>query len=457
MNIIIVGAGKVGTHIASVLSKEGYNVIVIDKDRLKLQHVSAAHDLATIHGDGSNWQLLDDLKDFSPDMILALTDHDEVNLVICSLAKNLGYPRVVAKVRKRFYLPPTPIDLNRTFYIDHLLNPDLLAAEDLFKAIMNPILEGYETFADGTVQMKTLFLPPIWRKSEIPLKDLKLPNGVVVGLIRRIEESQKKPSGENYKKIIFPHGQDYLAPHDEVTFIGERDAITNIEKFCGLHSKKIASVVIVGSSIPAILLAKLLIKQNVYVRIIEKDLPKCRELTEEIPEANVILHDGSDFDFLRGERLVQADVLVACTGSDEKNHLIALLAKELNCPRVMSLIADTQQGLIIEKLGLAHSVSPLKVTSDRILPIVRGDVIHSMTSLYDDEVEILEIAVSKQCQFIGKQLAEVGPKFPPDFLLAAIRNKGRVLIANGKRVVTPGDTLIAITHKRHLPYLKKIF
>ena len=195
MNIVIVGAGDIGRYIAAMLSKEKHNVILVDKNSKILEEVAFSLDVATRHGSGTDWQLLDDLMELSPHLLIALTNNDEANLVTCSIAKNLGYPRTVARVRDNKYLNRTRLDFGRIFDIDYFLGPELLVANDILKYLISPGSIMVENFAHGAVQMRTFAVPAKWRKYDRPLSKLHLPPGMMVGLIRR-----DIPPGPIFKK-----------------------------------------------------------------------------------------------------------------------------------------------------------------------------------------------------------------------------------------------------------------
>lgn len=254
MNIVIVGAGGVGRYVAAMLAKEEHNVIMIDLDLKKLEKASWNIDVATRQGSGTDWQLLDDLLDLQPQFLIALTDVDETNLVACAIAKHLGYPRTIARIRDNRFLNRTRLDFANIFEVDYFIGPEILVANDILKYMISPGSLAVENFAHGAVQLRTLSIPDKWKKHSIPLSQLDFQKGVIVGLISR--------EVDGVKQVIFPHGEDVILPGDEVTFIGETGVITEIHQYIGAPTKKIKSVVIVGGSMTGFNLAKLLEKKR---------------------------------------------------------------------------------------------------------------------------------------------------------------------------------------------------
>lgn len=454
MNIVIVGAGGIGRYIASVLSKEQLNVILIDPDPKKLEKASWNIDVATRLGSGIDWQLMDDLLDLSPDFLIALTESDETNLVACAIAKHLGYPRTIARVGDNRFLNRTRLDFSHIFEVDYFIGPELLVANDILKYMVSPGSLAVENFAHGAVQMRTLAVPKKWRKSDVPLMDLNLPKEIILGLIRREEIGE---GGKVNKKVIFPHGNDFILPGDEVTFIGETETISELHHFFGVKQKGIRSVVIIGGSLIALNLAKMLEARNIGVRIIEKEYDRCKFLAEQLPNSTIINHDGTDIDFLNSEKIGTAEVFVACTSSDEVNLVAALLGKEIGCDDVVATLSNTSYTPLASQMGINHAVSPRISAADHILSQILSGTVTSLISFYDNQAEIMEINVSMDSKVVGIPLSELGPLLPKDFLIAMIQNRGRIMVANGNRIISPGDTVIVLTSPKHVPELEKIF
>lgn len=457
MNIVIIGAGELGTYIAMLLSKEEHNITLIDNSPEKVESISQGLDVAVRLGEGTDWQLLDELFELFPDLLIAVTDNDETNLVACTIAKNLGYPHTIARVHNEVYLNRTRLDFGRIFDVDYFIGPELLVANEVLKYLMSPGSLLVENFAHGAVQLRTIKIPEKWRKAGQTLGEVSLPRGVMIGLIER-ESSEKKggiPTGK--REVIFPHGSDQLFPLDEVTFIGETNAINEIHHYFGISLKSIKSVVILGGTAVAIHLAKLLESQEITVTIIEKDYQTCCHLSSILPHCIIIHHDGTDIDFLRSEKISAHDIFVACTNSDEMNLMSAILAKEVGCETAVVSLNNASYGPFALQLGINHTVSPRICAANHILSQILSGTVRSLVSLYDNQAEIIEINVSPNSSIVGIPLSELGPLLPGDFLIAMIQNRGRIMVANGNRIISAGDSVIVITTPKHAQELEKIF
>lgn len=450
MNIVIVGVGDVGLYIATLLSKQKHNVVLIDKNKAKLEERTWQMDVAIQQGSGTDWQLLDRLLEIKPDLFLALTDQDEVNLVACTMAKHLGYGKTIARIKGGHFLNRTRLDFSRLFNVDYFIAPELLVAYDLYKYIVSPGSLAFENFAHGEVQMRTLQIPSNWKYSHKTLSEIRLPRGIIIGLIYR-RQSDEEPV------LIFPHGSDHIFPGDEVTLIGERQQMSEIHRFFGIESKKGERVFIVGGSLVGINLAKILLEHQIQVSLIDKDPGNCLELAKEFPQCKVIQQDGTNLDFLMSERIQPSDYFIMCTGNDELNVVGALLAKEAGCENVAIILSDNPFLSLVHHLGIVHVVSPKLAVANQVIALATSKAITSLVSLYENEAEILEIKVSLHSQIVGIPLADIGPRLPKDFLIAMIQNRGCISIAKGNSVICPGDTIIVICNPKYFQELENIF
>lgn len=461
MNIVIIGAGDIGIHLANLFSQLDYGIVLVDHDGQKLEKASRDLDVATRLGSGTDWELLEDLLEFSPDLLIALTNDDEANLVACTIAKNLGYRQTIARVRDNRYFKQTRLSFERLFSVDHLIGPEKLTADAIAKMILIPGSIATENFAHGAIQMRTLRVPEGWRKQTITLAErekMELPKELMIGLIKRKHYKETKGKLKLLKEeVIFPHGDTRLLPADEVTFIGEAQGIAQLNRFFGSRPQTPQSVVIIGGSLIGINLALQLEQQNIRVRILDSDFNKCVLLSEKLPYSTVIHRSGTDYRFLQSEKVGEADVFVSCTRNDEVNFLAGAIAHDLGCRQIISSLSDTSYLPLVEKLGISLAASPRIHAANRILSIAREKTIASMVSMYSNQAEIMEVKVSPQSKIAGIPIHRIGPKLPSDFLIVMIQSRGRVFIADGSRVLSPGDTVVVISSPKHIEEIKKLF
>lgn len=449
MNIVIIGAGTLARYVAAFLSKEQHNVIVLDQDLKKLEAIRTSMDVGIRHGSGTDWQLLDDLLEISPDFLIALTNNDEINLSSCAIAKQLGYKKTMARVQDNRFLNRSRLDFGQIFYIDAFISPELLVAQDILLQLTAPHALGAHNYAHGAVQLRKFILLNSFKQANIPLKELSLPDGVVICLIVRQNGRQQQ--------FIFPHGEEVLRVGDEVTCIGLTESMEMIMAFFGIVQEPVRSVVIVGGTLTSLNLSRELERKEIQVRLIEKDYERCVMFAETLDDTTIIHHDGTDIDFYYSEKISASQAFIAMTKNDATNVLVALLAKEVGCEQVIAQVSNTKLAPILKKYGVHHTISPLITIGDEIISRVLSDSLTAMTSLYENQAEVLEITVSDNAKVTGIPISDLGELLPDDFLIAVIQNRGRVMIAVGSRIISPGDTVIAITHPRHIETLKTIF
>lgn len=456
MNIVILGAGDIGAYLATVLSEEQHNVTLIDKNPRLLEKISQTTDIATLCGYGTRWKMLDSLIESEPDLFIAMTGDDETNLVTCAIAKNLGYPRTVARIKELGFLARSRLDFGRLFYVDHFIGAEILAANDILKSIINPEDLAIENFAHGSIQMRTIVVSEKWQQINIPLNSLSFPDEMIIGLIKRKKTDPKNPE-KITEEIIFPHGTDHIRPGDEVTVLGETKFMQEIHNFFKIEQKKPKSVIIVGGTPVGVRLAHILELRNVHVKIIEQDENQCKEIADLLPKSTVINENGKNIPFLQSEQIQNVDALVACTNSDEENFLISTIAKYVGCKKAISLLSDINLVPILKSHDIQYSVSERVNIANRILAILHQEKIISIASLYDNRAKVLEIKVSEDCELIGIPLSELSSRLPKNLIISAIENRGRIMIGKGNRIISPGDTLIINTSPDLLPQLQNIF
>jgi trk system potassium uptake protein TrkA len=445
MNIVILGAGKIGSYLATVLSREEHNVIVIDQNPKPLEKISRSADVATRVGSGTDWQVLEEFVDQQPQLFIAVSSDDETNLIACAIAKNLGYPKTVARIRDSNYLNQSRLDFGRLFFVDHFIGMELIVAHDILRWILHPGTMTIENFAHGAVQLRTVTIPPDWKGVNQKISELDFHKNLLVGLIR----------GEG-KRLIFPRGSDKILAGDEVTLIGDTKLMSEeLPSLFGVLQKKPQSVVIAGGSSVAIHLARILQEQKISVKIIEPDEQRCYQLAEALPKATILNQDFTDLNFLITEKVGAADVFVASTTSDESNILAGALAKQAGCNQVLAIISDASCAPLLKKLGITYTVSERVSIAARIQSIIHADAVISVASLYENQAKIMEIKVSSDCRIVGTPLADLN--LPPDCLIALIYNRGQVMIAKGNSILTPGDTIIVLSSPKAVNDLEKIF
>jgi trk system potassium uptake protein TrkA len=430
MKIVILGAGNTGSYVASIFTQQQHDITLIDRDPKVLDQINRETDVATVLASMPNLQALANVIERKPDLFFAATNSDETNLISCSLAKNLGIPKTVARIKSPSLLQSSALDIRRLFYADHFIGAEMFSARDLFKRLIHSGDLAFEHFAYGAVLMRTIVIPPKWKKGEIPIKDLNLPSGLIAGLIRR------------GKQILFPHGNDVILPGDEATLIGEAKIMDELHEHFHIPERRVKSVILVGGTEEALLLAQLLLRQRVSVRILEKDPARCKELSDLLPQATILNRIETDPSFLSEESVKTADALVCCTKSDGANFLIASMATYLGCPKSIALVGDPAYIPLFEQAKIIPALSARINVANRLSAILHEKTVLSVGSISNDAAKIVELKVSPSSGLIGIPLSDL--HLPKDLLIAVIENHGKVMIGRGSSILCPDDTVIAI-------------
>jgi trk system potassium uptake protein TrkA len=429
LRIVIVGAGKLGYSIAELLSKEQMDVIVIDQDEARLEAAKNTLDVLTVLANGASPITMDDPDIKGADILIAVTASDEVNMVCCILAKKHGITHTIARIRDMQFISEAKDYLKENFDIDLMLNPELITAREINRILMTPAALDVEDFAQGKVR---LFETKVQRKSplaNIPLKDMQMPKSILAGMIFRDH------------RMIIPHGDDCLYPHDNAYFIGDPKAIQDFsETFVQRDARKLRRVMIIGAGRAGRFLAPMLDKQGVRVKIVDKDRNRCRMATEKLEKGIAICGDGTDIDLLLEEGVAEADVVVCLTEDDKLNLMLALLAKHLGARKTIVRVARIEYVDLMEKVGVDIVLSARLLSASEVLAFARRGGVAKVSLLEGAKAEAVEVIVQEGAPVAGKRLMDA--KLPRECLVCAYVRGDKVVIPDGASVLQAGDQVV---------------
>lgn len=428
-NIVVVGLGEVGFHLAKVLVSEGHHVTVIDADPHKLRGVSDSIDVQAVRGDGSRPDILDKADAHSADLLLAVSNNDKVNMLTCLFGKRMGAKTTVLRLKDTAPLRGNPTFFRKNLMYDLLLSLEDLAAEEIVKTIRQNQAVGVETFSGGKIQMRRLRMSEDSSMLDVPVKDMKVPHGVLLAAIDRDHE------------VIIPGGDDTLAQNDYVFVVGEPKALGTFEKKLGTRANYLRDVVMYGSSGIVRQVFMALKRLHVSTRIIIESRSQAERLSEQLEGATVLHGAGTDLSMLREEHVGDADAFLGLSDEDEKNLMSCQLAKNLGVGRTVALVHKPDYASIYEQLGVDVSVSPRLICADRILSFIRAESVSTIASIEEGKAVVLELEVKAGSKIVGKTLAKAG--FPRGAVVAAIsREDGEVVIPRGETEIHALDNLV---------------
>ncbi|HOK49206.1 MAG TPA: Trk system potassium transporter TrkA [Sedimentibacter sp.] len=438
MKIVIVGGGKVGYTLAQQLSSEKHDITLVDNNAEVLAHAYETLDIMCIKGNGASVDILKAADVSQTDILLAVTDSDELNMVCCVIGKKLGAKHTVARVRNTDYSNEFKM-LREELELDMVINPEMETAAEIAQMIQFPSAVDVETFANNLVELvefRVLETDPIANSKLADLSKL-LPSRVLFCTIMRGEE------------VFIPKGNFKLLPDDLVQVIGERNSIARFFKYLGRNSHKAKNITIIGGSRIAIYLTWLLEEMDLNVKIIEINKDRCLILNDILTKAMIIHGDGTDQEILDSENIESSDAIVALTDRDEENLIISLYAHQCGVPKVILKVNRQNYFPIIQKLGLDSIISPKYITANNILRYIRaldnsqGIAVEKLYRILDNKAEIVEFTVKDSFNVTNIKLQDLSLK--DDVLIAAIVRNKTIIIPDGNDVIKENDKVIIVS------------
>lgn len=444
MKVAIIGAGKLGLRITEALLSGGNEVALIDKNAELMQRVSNQLDLLTVVGNGKNTTLLKEIKIDTYDYLVAVTDNDEKNIVICAFAKKLGCTHVIARVRDPEHVNQLQFIMD-AIGIDHIVNPDLAIANEIYKYLV----EKY-TLSEGFFTFDKLAL------LEFPVDKLPIVLNKRIAEIAKMLDDMLVVAISRNGKIIIPGGNIVVLENDILYVLGKETAGRSLNEI--VHEKQtytnLQKVMIAGGGKTGFYLAKLLSEWNVSVKIIEVDKMRCQYLSEHLNNVLVLHGDATDQTLLEEENLAEMDAFVSVTGYDEENLLLALLASQRKVEDVVAKVSRKSYADLIETLGISMALNPLDITASGILRFIQGSKLIVFSKMIQGQAEFIEIVADPKMKLLDTPLGQL--VLPDGVIIAAIHRNEEAIIPNGDTVILEGDRVIILCLLSQIPKLEKL-
>ncbi len=449
MNIIIVGAGKVGEALIENLSKENHNIIVIDEKADLVEKLVDTYDIIGTVGNGAAYDVQINAGIGRTDMLIAVTNSDEVNILCCILGKKLGAVYTVARVRNPEYLSQMEF-MRDEIGINMIINPEYEAANDIFRILQFPVAANIETFAKGRVNLVEIKLEEQSDLIGMSLIDLRKNSklDILICVVVRKEE------------IFIPNGDFVLQEGDRVYVTGTTRQLIVFFQKQGIYKSSVEDVLLIGGGKISYYLAQKLIKHGIDVKIIELKKERCIVLSEKLPEAVIVNNDGTLQEVLNEERISKYDACVSLTGIDEENIVTSMYAAGQGVPKTITKISRRNLIAILKKVGLESFITPKNIMATRIVRYVRakqnskGSNVETLYRILDNQVEALEFNVSSNFSKIGLTLEEMPIK--ENIIVAYILRGNELIYPRGKDVILEKDRVIVVTTEKYLRDLNDI-
>jgi len=445
VKIIIVGAGEVGFHIASRLAYENKDVVVIDKDPEAIRRITESIDVEAINGSGSSPVVLKAAGLREADILLAVTDSDEINLVACLMADVISpTTKKLARVRDGDFDQYHETFKENAPHIDTVINPEIEVVKTIEQYLSVPGAVDVSEFAEGRLKFVGLHLHEGDRLAGIRLSELpgKIGQRALVAAVIREEE------------LIIPKGDNRLLPGDLIYFISEEKGLEPILLGFNKSVKPVRRVMIVGGGRIGARLSEVLEKKSIQTKIIERSPARCNALAEQMRKAVVIQGDGSDQRLLLEENIEQMDAVITVTDDEETNILVSLLAKRMGAGKTITRLNKFSYFPLMPAIGIEQVVSPRLSAVNTILQHIRRGKVLSVRTLTDEQAEVLEVEALETSEIVGKPLKKTS--LPAGSLVIGIIREGQVIIPSGDSIIEPGDRIIIFAKRQVVSKIEKI-
>lgn len=446
MKVIIVGAGEVGYHIASRLAHENKDVVVIDKDPEALRRISENIDVQVFRGSGSSPTVLEKAGIKEAEILLAVTNKDEVNLVACLMA-NIHSPatKKLARIRNAGF-----DDYHETFrehppHIDTVINPEIEVVKTIHSLLSVPGAVDVSEFADGRMKFIGIRMEEDAKLAGVRLSDIPEKIGKHRALIAAVLRDEE---------LIIPRGSDCLKAGDLVYFISKADdldtTLTAFDKFL----EPVKRVLIVGGGRIGLRLAILLEKNGIQTKIVERNPDRCGVLADRMSRSVVLCGDGSDQGLMMEENISDMDAVITLTNDEETNILVSLLAKRLGAAHTITKISKFSYFQLMPTIGIEQVVSPRLSAINTILQHIRRGKVLSAFTLKEERAEVLEAEALPTSDIVGKPIRKIA--FPKGAIVIGIIRGDEVIIPSGNSVVAPKDRIVIFAKRQAVPKIEKI-
>jgi len=445
MNIVIAGAGEVGTHLANMLSKQEHNILLIDSDQEKLELLQNQLDVLFIVGSCTSIGALKDAGVDKCDLFIAVNHFEDQNINSAILAKKLGAKQTIARVNNSEYLESTNTEYLKMIGIDSLIYPERLAAEEIVASLKQSASRQLHEFSDGRLQLIGIKL---WENAPIL-------NMTLIEMAKKFGADQFRVAAiKRSDRTIIPRGNDSFLYGDLVFIVTRPFYVSNVLTLCGKSQHEIKNVVIVGGSRIGAKTASLL-EKNYNVKIIEKDREKCFELADKLKSTLVINGDGRDLTLLREEGIKNTDAFISVTHSSETNILSCLLAKKLGVKKSVAEVENIDYIDLAENIGIGTLVNTKLIAASHIYRYTMNVDVKHMKFLTFSEAEVFELTAEPGSKITKKTLADI--HFPDNATVGGVIRDEEAIIAKGDVQIQANDNVVIFALPSAVKKVIKLF
>lgn len=443
MDIVICGAGQVGSHAAEFFSGSSNNITIIDTNAGRLAAIADSMDVRTLGGNCATAETLREAAVDQCDLLLAATNNDEINLLSASIGKGLGAAKCIARVHHGTYFEQRGLDYQAHLGIDRLICPEFSTALAIARTLRNPGALAVEHFARGRIEMGEFAVSPNAEAVGKSLADLHLPKGTRLAMVLHEKEAH------------IPTAETKLAPGDSVILVGNQSAFKQAQRVFYTDKIRRQRVVILGGAAMAVWLSRALRGPNFSIRLFEIDPARSLELAEKLEWVTVIRADPTDPGVFAEERLQEADDFVALLDDDEFNILACAWAKSMGVGKVVAVVQRPHFLHLLPSVGIDHAFSPRMVAVKEIESLVEEGPLRRMASLSEGNVDVYQVRINEDAPVAGRALRHVN--LSPNWVIAAIQHGAETTVPSADDLLQADDVVLIVgRHGKHAQ-LKRLF
>jgi trk system potassium uptake protein TrkA len=439
LKIIIVGVGKIGQTLVKLLTKEGHNIVIIDKNEKVASEIANAYDCMGVVGNAASHSVLDDAGVMDADIFISMTASDEFNLLCCTIAKQYNEDlATIARVRSPEFAEDSAY-LRETLGMAMIVNPEYETARETARILFLPTALSINTFAHGQAELIRIKIP----------ENNMLAGKTLGELSRNITDGLIIVGVEHEDDVFIPNGSSRIEAGDIISFVSTRKKTIAFLKAIGFPTRSVSDTLIVGGGTSSYYLSKELIRSGIDVKIIESNPARCEQLSILVPRASIINADGTKEELLYEAGLTHAESFVPLTGIDEENILLTLYARSVSDAKVVTKINRISFDKVIDSLDLGSVVTPKNICAETILSYVRArqasldSNLEVLYRLFNNRAEAMEFTVREQSGITGIPLKDLSTK--NGVIISFIKRGKDVIIPSGSDTIEVGDSVMVVT------------
>ena len=433
MRIVIAGAGEMGSHLAKMLSGNGHDITIVDKDPKALDVVGSLADIITVEGDSTAFATLRKASVRKCDLFIAVNHEENDNVVAATLAKQLGAKKSIARIDNEEYLEPNNKEIFIEMGIDYLFYPEKVAASEVINLLGHTSTTEYVDFSSGKLSLVVFKLDPASSLIGRKLSGFSEEEGLLA--YRTVAISR---GGQT----IIPRPDECFMGGDTVYVIARQDAVREVMEFSGQSSIEIKNMMILGGSRIGIQIASAL-QDDVNVKLVDYSADWAYRLAEVLERTLIINEDGRNTEAMMEEGLSNMDAFVAVTGRSETNILTAMLAKRLGVKKVIAEVENMNYINLAESIGIDTIINKKLVTASNIFRFTMSTDVQAIKCLTGSDAEVLEFIVKPNSPATKSRIRDMD--FPDDAIIGGIVRGDKVFIATDNMTIAPYDRVVVFS------------